>query len=94
MSTNENLEEIREKIDLLDKNIIKLLAARSHYVKKAAKFKTSVDDVEAPKRVEQVIAKVREMAECHGLEPEIAENTYRALIKCFIDYEMKEMSSS
>lgn len=88
---DKNLEEIRGKIDLIDKEIIKLLAKRSTFVKQAAEFKITSTDVKAPKRVEQVIQKVRDLAKSEGLEPDIAEKTYRTLIKCFIDYEMKEL---
>jgi isochorismate pyruvate lyase len=91
MADFNNLAEIREKIDILDKKIINLLAERSKCVKEAAKFKTTVEDVKAPDRVEQVITKVRKLAVEDGLDPDIAEETYRTLIKCFIDYETKEL---
>lgn len=63
------------------------MAERAGYVHQAATFKTSAADVEAPKRVEQVIAKVRAIAVECGLEPEVADVTYRAMISAFIKVE-------
>ena len=63
------------------------MAERSRFVKQAARFKTSKSDVEAPKRVEQVITKVRALAIEADLEPQVAEAAYRAMIAAFIEVE-------
>lgn len=82
-----SLEEVRDNIDRLDREIIKLMAERSSFVKQAARFKTSRLDVEAPKRVEQVITKVRALAIEADLEPQVVEAAYRAMIAAFIKVE-------
>ncbi|WP_298091033.1 chorismate mutase [uncultured Sphingomonas sp.] len=82
-----SLDDVRSNIDRLDREIIKLIAERGTYVHQAAKFKTSSADVEAPKRVEQVIAKVRSISEEAGLEPSVAEAAYRAMIAAFVTVE-------
>lgn len=87
MKEYDNIEGIRENIDKIDREIVKLLSKRSYFVKEAAKFKNSAEDVEAPKRVEQVIRKVRSLAEEYEMQPDIVENVYRVMIKNFIEYE-------
>lgn len=82
-----SLNNVRSNIDRLDREIVRLVAERAGYVHQAATFKTSAADVEAPKRVEQVIAKVRAIAVECGLEPEVADVTYRAMISAFIKVE-------
>ncbi len=82
-----SLEDVRSNIDRLDRAIIGLMAERGGYVRQAARFKTCSADVEAPKRVEQVIDKVRALATGAGLEPEVAEEAYRAMIAAFIEVE-------
>lgn len=82
-----SLTEVRDNIDRLDHGIIGLLAERGRFVRQAARFKTSRSEVEAPARVEQVIAKVRELAAEAGLEPQVAEAAYRAMISAFIEVE-------
>lgn len=83
----QSLDEVRDNIDRLDRSIIGLMAERGRFVQQAARFKTSRSDVEAPKRVEQVIAKVRGLATEAGLEPQVAEVAYRAMIGAFIEVE-------
>ena len=46
------LEEVRNNIDLLDQQIVTLIAERGHYVSQAARFKKNTDGVKAPQRVE------------------------------------------
>ncbi|MBI3378522.1 MAG: chorismate mutase [Nitrospirae bacterium] len=84
------LEEIRQKIDKIDDEIIELLSKRAKLVIKAGKLKKDEQGVRDPKRVEQVINKVKSKAAEAGLDPYIAEQIYRAIIGCFIDRELKE----
>jgi len=88
-----SLEEVRTQIDALDREIVTLLARRGVYVKQAARFKTSADTVRAPKRVEQVIIKVTDLADELGASPIIVERVYRAMIAGFIDAEVAELAA-
>ena len=85
-----NLDEVRENIDRLDREIVRMIAERSYYVMQAAKFKTTKGDVKAPKRVEEVISKVRYLAAEKGLDPDMIEDVYRIMIEYFINYEMEK----
>lgn len=86
-----SLQEVRESIDLIDRDIVRLLGQRCGFVKEAARFKFSKSDVEASARVEAVIDKVRALAIEHALSPNIAETTYRAMISAFIEMEHAEV---
>lgn len=88
----QSLDEVRTNIDRIDCEIIKLISERGEFVKKAASFKSSSEDVEAPKRVEQVISKVRRLAADNGLEPQVAEAAYRSMISAFIEIEQNVFS--
>jgi isochorismate pyruvate lyase len=93
MSTIANcnsLEEVRANIDRLDRQIVTLLAERGAYVQQAAHFKKTTDDVKAPRRVEQVIAKVTALAGELGANPIVTEQVYRSMIFAFIDAELAE----
>ncbi len=86
-----DMNEVRENIDRIDSEIVKLISLRSRFVSQAAGFKKTKEDVKAPKRVEEVIARVRTLADFEGIDPDIVENVYRTMISCFINYEMKEL---
>lgn len=81
------LGEVRTNIDRLDREIVRLIAERGRYVHEAARFKANPAQVEAPQRAEAVVRKAMTLAEQNGLSPKIAEATYRAMIRGFIDYE-------
>ncbi|WP_415771522.1 chorismate mutase [Pseudomonas sp. LB3P38] len=88
--TCNSLEDVRQNIDRLDHQMVTLLAERGAYVAQAARFKKDTDAVKAPARVEQVIAKVRALAEDAGASPEVTEQVYRAMIAAFIEQELSE----
>ena len=59
----------------------------------AARFKKDSDAVRAPQRVEQVIAKVRALADALDANPDVTEAVYRAMIAAFIEQELAEHSA-
>lgn len=85
-----SIEEVRSNIDRIDRQIVTLLAERGGYVKQAARFKKTTDDVKAPQRVEQVIAKVTTLSQELGANPFVAAQVYRAMISAFISAELEE----
>ena len=87
-STSYSLNQVRESIDGLDRKIVRLIAERQQWVVRAGTLKSNEASVRAPARVEQVIKKVRELAEDLGASPEVVESTYRAFISAFIDLEL------
>ena len=93
MNTNEtvrcsSLEEVRQNIDQIDDALISLIAQRNHYVNQAAHFKTSVENTVAQDRVNEVIQKVRSLSKMKGLNPNLTEKIYRAMIKGFTEQEL------
>lgn len=83
-----SLDEVRQRIDEIDRSLVSLIAKRGELVTQAAGFKQTTDDVRAPARVEQVIRKVREMADEVGASTEVVEQCYRAMISAFIAEEL------
>ena len=85
-----SIEEVRSNIDRIDHQIVTLLAERGSYVRQAAKFKKTTDDVKAPQRVEQVISKVTSLARELGANAAVTEQVYRAMISGFVAAELSE----
>jgi len=83
------LDKIRSQIDLLDVDLVHLLAAREHLVRQAGRLKTDTIAVRAPTRVERVVAKARATAAEAGATPDIVERIYRVMITAFVDLELK-----
>ena len=83
-----NLNEVRMHIDKLDNEIVQKIAEREGYVVQAARFKKASSEVKAERRVEEVIAAVREKAVSYGANQDLVEKIYRDMIDGFIQLEM------
>ncbi|MCY7383226.1 MAG: isochorismate lyase [Microcoleus sp. CAN_BIN18] len=88
-----NLHEVREEIDINDREVIDALSKRFQYVIAAARFKTSEASVRAPDRFYAMLQQRREWAKESGLNPDVVENLYRDLVNHFIDEELKHYKS-
>jgi isochorismate pyruvate lyase len=84
------LAEVRDNIDRIDRDLVRLMAERQKYVGEAGRFKANPAAVSAPARVEQVIEKVKGVARDNGLSEAVAEKTFRAMIAGFEEYERDE----
>lgn len=85
-----SLEEVRENIDRIDNEIIRLIAERGTYVIQASQFKKDENSVKDTGQVEKVIAKVREKAKEYGADSDMIESLYREMISRFVNMEMSE----
>lgn len=75
------IAELRESIDGLDREIVRLLAERTRVVCELTAYKNDEEAVRSPGRVEQVIERVSRLADGHRMPPGVAEATYRTLIE-------------
>lgn len=82
-------EEIRQQIDVIDKEIIALFAKRFVYVSEIVKFKNDAESVVAQDRKNEVIELRGKWAEEHGLDKDTFEQIYRFLVDHNIKKEME-----
>ena len=87
------MKEVREEIDLLDKELVLLLARRQKCIEMAALVKNDEKLIIDEDRIEEVISKVKSFGESCGLSPEISEHLWRKLIDLSIEHEFKELDS-
>ena len=88
------LEEARDEIDSVDREIVVLIAKRNEYIKQIAHFKTSVEEVKAEERIDDVIAKVREQAISLGLSPNLINDLYVRMIDEMVENEISEFKNA
>jgi len=72
-----SMKEVREGVDALDRELVRLLVRRQGYMDAAA-------------RIEDVVSKVLAEAHKQGLNPKIAEPVWRRLIERCIAHEFDE----
>lgn len=90
MNNCKSLNEARENIERIDRQIVKLIGERRDYVKEATKFKENTEDVLDDARVELVIKKVRRLAEASEVNPDMIESVYRMMITAFSKMEIED----
>lgn len=85
-----NITEVRNEIDSIDADIIKLISTRFGYVREVVKYKENTHSgIEASDRRAAVIASRRQWAEDAGISADVIENVYNSLIDYFISEEKK-----
>jgi len=89
-----SLDEVRSEIDKLDEQIIKLIALRKDYVKQAAKFKNTVEEIKADERVDDVLNKVRHQALSLSLSPNLIAEIYQRMIDDMVETEISQFRNT
>jgi isochorismate pyruvate lyase len=90
----DTLEEARDEIDVLDMQIVELIAKRNEYIKQIAHFKNSIEEVKAEDRVKDVISRVRAKAISLDLSPNLINDLYVRMIDGMIESEIAEFNNA
>jgi isochorismate pyruvate lyase len=88
------LDEARQMIDAVDKEIVALIAKRNNYIKEIAHFKTTVEEVKAEDRIDDVISKVRQQAIELDLSPNLINDLYVRMIDGMVESEIAEFRNA
>ena len=94
MKTCQTLEELRAAIDEVDDQIVALIAERNQYIKQAAKFKKTIEEIKSDDRMEQVINRVRHKALMQGVSPNLLARIYQIMIDEMVESEIAEFRNT
>lgn len=83
----ENMADLREEIDRVDRLIVPLLLERIQLIAQAGHIKTDRNTVRDEWRIEDVVSKVKAEAAKHGGDLDYIEDIYRYLIDYSINHE-------
>lgn len=85
-----NMAELRGQIDALDREVVALLAERAAYIDRAIALKPAEGlPARIEPRVEAVVANVRAASQAEGLDADMVEALWRALIEWSIAREAR-----
>jgi isochorismate pyruvate lyase len=86
------LSHLRDEIDALDSELVAILAKRQRCVERVIEVKRAQKmPARVPERIEEVLARVRGLAEAENLEPDLAVALWREMIEQFIAYEERAL---
>ncbi|WP_372915365.1 chorismate mutase [Sandarakinorhabdus sp.] len=89
----QNMAQVRAGVDVLDVELVALLARRFFYMDAAARIKPDRSDVRDEARKAQVIANASAAAAAAGLPPGLAETLWEALVEASIAHELARWES-
>ena len=89
-----SLEEVRDEIDIIDNEIVELIAKRNAYIRELAHFKNSVDEIKAKDRIDDVINRMRSRAIELDLSPNLINDLYIRMIDAMVDTEISEFQNA
>lgn len=88
-----SLDEVRTGIDVVDAQLLSLLAQRAAFVREATRFKSTHDTVDVPSRDQQVIDNAMANATAFHLPQTIAKAVFTAIINTSVPFELCVVSA-
>jgi len=94
MKTCNSLQEVRNEIDLVDDKLVELISQRSHFIRQAAGFKNSVDEVKAEDRINEIMQRVRKKGIESNINPNMLSELFTIMINEMVETEISEFRNS
>ncbi|ENN96414.1 chorismate mutase [Methanocaldococcus villosus KIN24-T80] len=77
-----DLKKLREKIDEIDENILKLIAERNRLAKDIAEAKKALGlEIDDPKREKHIYEKIKRLCNCYNIDEDMAIKIFKILIE-------------
>jgi chorismate mutase len=90
--TTLDLQEVRRRIDDVDRQMVALLARRGQLVGDVVRYKRSHHmGVVDRRREDEMLARIAEVAKEAGLDPRVAQQVLRTVIDSFTLLEVEEL---
>jgi len=83
----QNMDELRNDINLLDNELLILFDKRFNLIKDAAFLKSDFKELRDNERIEKVIKRMREKSSTVDLSEDLIEDLWRYIIELSIKYE-------
>lgn len=84
-----SIEEVRHAIDLIDRQVMELLAKRQEYVCEIIRFKKDEESIVAQGRQEQLYKQRRVWAQELSLSPDMIDEVYKTMVRHNIQKELE-----
>jgi chorismate mutase len=83
------LDLLRDKLDRLDGNLLKIIKERSHLVNKVLKVKIHKKEIVDQKRINFILKKIKKKSIKMNIDPKVTNRIWKNMIWSFIDYEKR-----
>tara|TARA_B100001248_G_C27339084_1_gene435336 strand:- start:473 stop:763 length:291 start_codon:yes stop_codon:yes gene_type:complete len=83
------LKKLRNKLDLLDNQLLKLIKIRTNLVKDVLKLKIYKKEIIDRKRIKKILLNIKIKSLKHDIDPMITKRIWKNMIWSYIDFEKK-----
>ena len=91
-SSRNELDDIRVRLDEVDRDLVGVLAERARLIEEVIRFKRAhAMAVVDRKREDEMLERVETLATAEGLDPRIARQVLRAVIDAFTLLEVEQL---
>jgi len=89
-----SLQEVRQEIDKIDMQLVDLISQRSRFIRQAASFKNTIDEVKAEDRIDDIMQRVRTKAIELNINPNMISELFTIMINEMVETEIAEFRNS
>ena len=86
------LDLLRNKLDKLDNELLKLIKKRSNLVNEVLKVKIHKKEIIDQKRINFILKKIKKKSIQSNIDPKITNRIWKNMIWSFIDYEKRNFN--
>ena len=87
---NNQLRDIRKKLDKIDNKLLKLIKKRTKLVDIVIKIKKHKKDIVDKKRIKQILKRIKLQSKKMNVDIEITKKIWISMINAYIKYERKK----
>ena len=87
---NNQLKDIRKKLDKIDNKLLKLIKKRTKLVDIVIKIKKHKKDIVDKKRIKQILKRIKLQSKKMNVDIEITKKIWISMINAYIKYEKKK----
>ncbi|MDC0059680.1 chorismate mutase [Pelagibacteraceae bacterium] len=85
----EKLNKARVKVDLIDKNIFKLIKVRSKVVSYMLSLKQYKKEIVDHQRINKILKNIKKKSIQDGVDPKVTKKIWKSMIWAYVDYQRR-----
>ena len=89
-TNKKKLDLLRNKLDRLDNDLLKLIKKRSKLVNEVLEVKIHKKEIIDQKRIKFILNKIKKKSIQSNIDPKITNRIWKNMIWAFIDYEKRK----
>ena len=83
------LSKIRQELDILDNDLIKIIKKRTNLVKKVLLLKEKKNQIVDQKRIKLILKNIKKKSIKNKIDPKITNKIWKNMIYAYIDFERR-----